>query len=124
MLFIILTCRLRHVQEEGENGEGVAITPRQAREAHIKLKALNQATVKMASHIESLEEENRTLKDNSQEVHTHVLVDVEGYLCICTYICTSSVLPYSCCLVALCVAILLLLLLLFSYTLCCHTLVV
>ena len=44
------------------------VTPRSSREAHIKLKALNQATVKMATQIESLEEDNRILRKRIGEV--------------------------------------------------------
>lgn len=44
------------------------VTPRSAREAHIKLKALNQATVKMATQIESQEEENKALRKRIGEV--------------------------------------------------------
>ena len=61
------TYRLNYILQDrfpatGEDGIANPNTPCSASEARVKLKALNQATVKMSSHIESLEEDNRALK--------------------------------------------------------------
>lgn len=64
------THRLTHLLEDGGgvNGGGdVLVSPQSAREARIKLKALNQAMVKMAAQMESLEEENRAFKRKIRE---------------------------------------------------------
>ena len=56
-------------QSHEEDGNvSVNKTPQSAREARIKLKALNQATIRMSSQLESLEEENRNLKKRNEMV--------------------------------------------------------
>ena len=62
--------QLLHEQSEEHNSVGglPKCSPRSGREAHIKLNALNKATVKMAAELESLEEQNKTLKHKLEKV--------------------------------------------------------
>ena len=46
----------------------VSDSPRSQREAQVKLKALNRATVKMASQLEKSETENKRLKQQLEKV--------------------------------------------------------
>ncbi len=56
------------------NGTEDMISSVSTREASIKVKALNQATIKMARKIESLEEENTTLKEKNELVCIYMYV--------------------------------------------------
>ena len=60
--------RLLHKQSVKVVDGQLAVTPRSGREASVKLSALNKATVKMAAELESLEEENKSLKQKLEKV--------------------------------------------------------
>lgn len=69
----VLLCRLsqllhvKSVESDSLPGE-LESSPTSAREAHIKLKALNRATVKMAAQLEALENENKSLQKKLEMV--------------------------------------------------------
>ncbi len=74
--------RLNQLLCSKENSADIpAQSPRSGREAHIKLRALNKATVKMVSQLEALEEENKSLKQKLEKVSiSHIIIEPVGIL--------------------------------------------
>lgn len=60
-------------------------SPLSLREAQLKLKALNQATVKLASQLEQREAENQRLKQQLDKVHTRLNKGCGGVFVVSCY---------------------------------------
>jgi len=69
--------RLLHKQSTKVLDDLLVVTPRSGREASVKLSALNKATVKMAAQLESLEEENESLKQKLDKVRLCIVSQSE-----------------------------------------------